>query len=142
MLRRITTALFFLCGAVAAWLVVKTAAGFGNAQAGMSAGRSHGPSTESPIEAVLPLLLCSYFLVSAAGALLVTKKPALWTLAGVSYSLLVIAFLVTCVAGLGHTKSFEDFIGRVGVIFLLGAVPLLPWHVAWALTLAKAENVT
>ena len=123
-------------------MVVKFMAAFGKSQAGMSAVPVQGSGTDTFLEAVFLVLLCSYFLVSAVGALVLRKRSPLWIAAGAAHSLLLIAFLVICISGLGQSKSFGDFLGGALIVLLLGAVALVPWLGAWALTLAKAENVT
>src|SRR5436190_24271160 len=91
MIRRILASLFFLAGGYGVWFLFK----FLNWKTSMYAGMSSGPVPEAPAsESFLPLLMCSYFGVSAAAILLIRRRTALRKAAIIAHLPLLLSFCV------------------------------------------------
>jgi hypothetical protein len=132
---RIVALIAFVAGGVLTWFVIAALRGFGASQAGMSASAVSSPPS---IDALIPWLACSYFMVSALGVVVCQRREALKAAALVAHIFLFAAFLAICSEGIG--KGAEKFL--TGVL-LLGVITLLffcPWFVVWGVLLFRRNG--
>jgi len=132
MIGRIIVAIAFIVGGAVTCFVLAVLKGFAASQAGMSAG----PVPASPaVDALIPWLAGSYFVVSAIGILLCQSRTALRVAALVAHSLLLIAFLSICAEGLGGYT--ERFLTGLLTLSFITVLFFSPWLIIWAVFLFR-----
>jgi len=134
MIRRVLAALVFIAGGLLTWALLMFAKGYGASQAAMSAGAgSHVPNRD-----LLYICgFCSYFVVSAVGALFGTKPKTLKIVAVVAYGILLATFVAIC-ASLGK-GSGEGVLQEILTLSLIAAIYFAPWSVVWLVLLSRHE---
>ena len=132
MIGRVIAAIAFIAGGALTCFVLAILKGFGASQAAMSAGPVPAPPA---MEALIPWLAGSYFMVSAIGILLCQSRAALRVAALVAHLLLLITFLSICAGGLGGDS--EKFLTGLLTLSLITVMFFSPWFIIWAVFLFR-----
>jgi hypothetical protein len=132
---RIIASLAFVAGGVVTWFILAALHAFGASQAGLSASAVSGPPS---IEALIPWLACSYFLVSAVGVVACRKRESLRVVALLAHLLLLAAFLAVCSEGLG--KGSEKFLTGLLLMLVITVVFFSPWLAVWGFLLFRRND--
>ena len=96
----------------------------------MQAGMSPAATAESSgSELAIPWTVCSYFVLSALGILVIRKRTALRKTAVIAHLLLLIGFCL--VVSTIHRQSIGGFLARIVVLGLIGVILCSPWFAVW-----------
>jgi hypothetical protein len=130
MIGRVIAAIAFLTGGAVTWVVLAILKGFGASQAAMSAGPV---PASSAMEALIPWLVGSYFVVSAIGILFCQSRNALRVAALIAHLLLLITFLSMCAEG--WRGDSEKFLAGFVTLLFVTVLWFSPGFIIWSVFL-------
>lgn len=135
MLKRVIFSTAFAIGGIVTLLILLFLSGFGQAEAGMSAG---SVSSQSPSDSAMIFLICGYFFVSAFGIMISKSPSVLWLWAVLAHALLFIAYVMIFIS----TKKADGYkwLSEAIEIAIIMAVYFLPWLIVWGIILSRKDT--
>jgi len=124
----------FVAGGIVTFLISLVVCGFGQAQAGMSAGptQSNGPSDFITIS-----MICGFFFVSAYGIAVSKTKSGLWFWAILGHALLAIDYIMLALSMKRNDPDGYEWPSQARNLAIIMAVYFAPWVFIWTMILTN-----